>query len=86
MLKTKKNSLILASKRARGRERGCAFCKGKTTPKWEDYEKLTEYLSPRGRIIAAQFSGTCVKHQRILCRVIKQARHLALLPFVTKEE
>lgn len=86
MLKNKKNNLILASKRARGKERGCAFCKNKLLPRWEDYEKLREYLSPRGRIIAGQFSGTCVKHQRLLMAAIKQARHLALLPFTTQEE
>ena len=82
MIKKKKDS-ILAAKR-RGREKACAFCKGKTIPAWQDYEKLKEYLSPRGRIIASQFSGVCSKHQKRLSQAIKQARHLALLPFTAQ--
>ena len=61
----------------------CAFCESKTVPKWSDYEKLRAYLSVRGRIQSAKMSGTCVKHQKVLARAIKQARHLGLLPFVT---
>jgi small subunit ribosomal protein S18 len=82
MIKKKKDS-ILAAKR-RGKEKVCSFCKTKTVPVWQDYEKFSEYLSPRGRIIASQFSGVCSKHQRKLAQVIKQARHLALLPFTAQ--
>jgi len=68
----------------RGREKGCYFCKGKTDPKWQDYEKFYDFLSPRGRILAGVYTGVCAKHQRKLVDAIKQARHLALLPFVTQ--
>jgi len=80
--KSKKDSLLAA--KIRGREKGCSFCKNKSVPKWEDYEGLKEYLSPRGRIIAAQYSGVCVRHQRMLSGVIKHARHLGLMPFTTQ--
>jgi len=83
MIKKSKKDNILAAKR-RGREKGCAFCKNNTIPTWQDYEKLKEYLSARSRIVGAQFSGTCSRHQRKLMKVIKQARHLALLPFTTQ--
>jgi small subunit ribosomal protein S18 len=66
-------------------EKGCAFCKSKAVPRWEDSEKLREYLSVRGRILGSNISGVCVKHQRQLARAIKQARHLALLPFSASE-
>jgi len=82
MKKSKKDSLLMAKRK--GKERGCSFCKTKTIPKWEDYDKYREYLSPRSRILGGQFSGTCAKHQRKLVKAIKQARHLALLPFVTQ--
>jgi small subunit ribosomal protein S18 len=82
MKKSKKDSLLIAKRK--GRERGCLFCKTKTFPRWEDYEKYGEFLSPRGRIMGSQFTGVCAKHQRKLSKAIKQARHLALLPFVTK--
>jgi small subunit ribosomal protein S18 len=83
MIKKSKKETILAAKR-RGREKGCFYCKSNTNPDWTDYEKMREFLSPRSRIIAAQFSGICAKHQRKLSRAIKQARHLALLPFTTQ--
>jgi ribosomal protein S18 len=34
--------------------------------------------------VARQYSGVCARHQRKLVKVIKQARHLGLLPFTTK--
>jgi small subunit ribosomal protein S18 len=82
MKKNKRNSLLLA--RRRGKEKGCTFCKNKKLPRWEDYETYTDFLSPRGRILASQYTGVCAKHQRKLVKAIKQARHLALLPFVTQ--
>jgi small subunit ribosomal protein S18 len=82
MKKSKKDSLLIAKRK--GKEKGCMFCKTKTVPRWEDYEKFGEFLSPRGRIMASQYSGVCAKHQRKLSKAIKQARHLALMPFVTK--
>jgi small subunit ribosomal protein S18 len=83
MIKKSKKDNILAAKR-RGREKGCVYCKTKTTPNWQEYEKMREYLSARSRILGAQFSGVCANHQRKLVKALKQARHLALLPFTTK--
>ncbi|RLC35414.1 30S ribosomal protein S18 [Candidatus Shapirobacteria bacterium] len=71
--------------RKRARSNVCPFCKTKvTTIKWEDYESLKEYLSPRGRILPRSITGVCAKHQKLLTEAIKRARHLALLPFVVK--
>ena len=80
--KNKKDNMLAAKRR--GREKGCSFCKTNTAPTWQDYEKMREFLSARSRIVGAQFSGTCAKHQRKLVKAIKQARHLALLPFTTQ--
>ncbi len=67
------------------RSKECAFCKSKSEPVWNDPEKLKEYLSVRGRILPSQFTGVCVKHQKILAKAIKRARHLGLVPFVSLE-
>jgi small subunit ribosomal protein S18 len=67
------------------RSKECAFCKAKVEPVWSDVERLGEYLSARGRILSSQFTGVCVKHQKVLAREIKHARHLALLPFTSQE-
>jgi len=69
----------------RARSKECAFCKAKMEPVWSDIARLKEYLSPRGRILSSQYTGVCVRHQRKLARAIKQARHLALVPFTTQE-
>ncbi len=61
----------------------CFFCAGKVeTIDYKDPEKLRGYISDRGKIAPRRRTGTCAKHQRILARVIKRARHLALLPYV----
>lgn len=43
---------------------------------------LRRFLSDRGKIIPRRITGISSKNQRLLCRAIKRARHLALLPFV----
>ena len=61
----------------------CSFCAGKIEAiDYKDPEKLRSYISDRGKIEPRRRTGTCAKHQRILARAIKRARHLALLPYV----
>ena len=61
----------------------CFFCAGKIeTVDYKDPEKLRGYISEGGKIAPRRRTGTCAKHQRILARAIKRARHLALLPYV----
>jgi len=61
----------------------CAFCAGKyEVIDYKDQEKLGDYISDRGKIAPRRRTGTCAKHQRILARAIKRARHLALIPYV----
>ncbi len=67
------------------RSKECHFCKTATEPVWQEYEVLRDYLSSRGRILSSQYTGVCVRHQKGLARAIKQARHLALIPFTTQE-
>jgi small subunit ribosomal protein S18 len=42
---------------------------------------LEKYLSEQGYIVPRAKTGLSQKQQRQLARAIKQARHLALLPF-----
>lgn len=51
-----------------------------------DYKKpesLRQFVTSHGRIKPKRLTGLCTKHQRVLAREIKRARHLALLPFET---
>jgi small subunit ribosomal protein S18 len=49
---------------------------------YKDTARLSRYISERGKINPRRRSGTCAKHQRALANAIKQARMIALLPFV----
>ncbi len=61
----------------------CSFCAAKIeTVDYKDAEKLRTFISDRRKIVPRRRTGTCAKHQRILARAIKRARHLALLPYV----
>jgi len=61
----------------------CSFCAGKiATIDYKDPDKLRSFISDRGKVEPRRRTGTCAKHQRILARAIKRARHLALLPYV----
>ena len=79
-----------AEKRVR-RERGpfrnkiCRFCAEKVTAiDYKDLARLQKFITERGKMIPARISGTCATHQRTLARSIKQARFVALLPYVTE--
>jgi small subunit ribosomal protein S18 len=62
----------------------CSFCLTKTVPFYHDVAVLNRFVSDRGKIFSRSRSGVCAKHQRLLARAIKRARHLALLPFVNR--
>ncbi|OGE71520.1 30S ribosomal protein S18 [Candidatus Daviesbacteria bacterium RIFOXYD1_FULL_41_10] len=62
----------------------CHFCKTRTEPRYFDMQSLRRHLSDRGRIVPKMRTGTCAKHQRIVGREIKRARHLAILPFTIR--
>jgi small subunit ribosomal protein S18 len=51
---------------------------------YRDADTLRRFITDRGKILPRRITGTCPKHQRQLSTAIKQARILALLPFVEK--
>lgn len=74
--KKKEKKKIIARKRA------CRFCVDKEIP--IDYKMarfLGQYITERGRIVPRRMCGNCAFHQRRVVEAIKQARHLALIPY-----
>lgn len=64
------------------KKKACRFCKDKAfNLNYKDAKAIRPYLTERGRIVPRRISGTCAKHQRMVCREIKRARNLALIPF-----
>jgi len=67
------------------RRKYCKFCADKVIYiDYKDVDTLKNYITERGKILAARMTGTCARHQRELTTAIKRARNIALLPFAVK--
>ena len=62
----------------------CRFCVQKLKIDYKDSDTLRRFITERGKILPRRITGTCAKHQRALAVAIKQARIIALLPFVSE--
>lgn len=64
------------------RPRFCSFCaEGTTAIDYKQIDLLRRYVTDQGKIRGRRQTGTCARHQRMLSRAVKRARHMALLPF-----
>lgn len=73
----------MAFKKVRPHKKVCYFLKNNI--KYIDYknvEMLKQFIGATGKISTRRTTGTCAKHQRELAKAIKNARFMALLPFV----
>lgn len=62
--------------------RVCQFCTDHNAViDYKQADQLRRFISEDGKIRPRRQTGTCAKHQRLMARAIKRARHLALLPF-----
>ena len=50
---------------------------------YKDIELLTLFITDQGKILPRRATGVTVQQQRKLAKSIKQARILALFPFIT---
>lgn len=57
------------------------FTGNHTLPDYKDVDTLRRFITERAKIRPRRQTGLTSKHQRLLARQIKRARHLALLPF-----
>ena len=66
----------------RRRNRVCQFCvENAKSIDYKSVSLLRQYINERGRILPRRRTAACAKHQRMLSRAIKRARHVALLPY-----
>jgi len=62
--------------------RVCQFCTDHNAIiDYKQSEQLRRFITEDGKIRPRRQTGTCAKHQRLLARAIKRARHLALLQY-----
>jgi small subunit ribosomal protein S18 len=52
---------------------------------FKDLETLKQFITERGKILPRRITGVSYFYQKLLKKAIKQARHMALLPFVAEE-
>jgi small subunit ribosomal protein S18 len=65
------------------RRKVCTFCVDKVEAiDYKDTAKLRKFLTEKGKILPRRMTGVCAKHQRELAIAIKNARQMALLPYV----
>jgi small subunit ribosomal protein S18 len=68
------------------RRKICQFCHDHVREiDYKDASRfMKRFISDRGKIEPRRKTGTCAKHQRRLSVAIKQARHMALLPYTAE--
>jgi ribosomal protein S18 len=63
----------------------CYFCREKIDHiDYKDVAVLRKYMSDRAKIRARRVTGNCTQHQRQVAIAIRNAREMALLPYVGK--
>lgn len=61
----------------------CHFCTERVPyVDYKDVSLLRRYMSDRAKIRARRVTGNCPRHQRAVAIAIKNAREMALLPYV----
>jgi small subunit ribosomal protein S18 len=68
------------------RRKVCAFCVDHVIEiDYKDVSRLHRYLSDRAKIEPRRKTGVCARHQRRLGVALKNARHMALLPYTAAQ-
>ena len=71
-------------RRFRRRPRVCQFCADKSMKiDYKQQDLVKRFVDDQGKIRSRRETGNCAKHQRMVAKTVKQARHMALLPFVS---
>lgn len=73
-------------KKKRGKRRKiCKLCVDKVQHvDYKDVNRLSKYITERGKILPRRISGNCAHHQRQVTTAIKNARVIALLPYTVE--
>lgn len=68
----------------RMKKKVCQFCQDPATViDWKDVALLRKFMSDRAKIRSRRVTGNCPKHQREVAMAIKNAREMALLPYIS---
>ena len=57
----------------------CRLCENKINyVDFKDADLLKKFQTEKGRILPRRITGTCLRHQKMLCTAIKRARIVSL--------
>ena len=66
-------------------EHGCYFTKHNIRyVDYRDVHLLARFISPYGKMLSRRRSGLCAKYQRKVKKAVKNARYMALMPYIKK--
>ncbi len=69
----------------RVKKKVCYFCTERVEYiDYKDVSTLRRYMSDRAKIRSRRVSGNCPRHQREVAVAIKNAREVALLPYLSQ--
>ena len=68
----------------RKKKKICQMCAGKSID-YKDVPIILKYITEKGKIVNRRQSGACAKHQRDITLAVKRARHIAILPYTSKD-
>ena len=69
----------------RTKKKVCQFCTEKgTVVDYKDTALLRKFMSDRGKIRSRRVTGLTAKRQREIATAIKNAREMALLPYINR--
>lgn len=52
---------------------------------YKDVDRLDQFVDDGSRLRSRRRTRTCAKHQRMVTRAVKRARHVALLSFTAEQ-
>ena len=90
-IKLKISSRLLRKKlkkNSNSSKKHCRFLNNSELIKEIDYknpEFLLKFITERGKILPSRISGNSSKYQRMVCKEIKKARIMSLLPYSAVE-
>ena len=68
------------------RKKVCTLCHDKNfVLDYKNPEQLRKFINDKGKILHRRTTGACAKHQRDITLAIKRARHIAILPYASKD-
>jgi len=64
----------------------CSFCKEGKSVDYKDINMLRKYVSERGKIRSSRVTRLCGVCQRQVATAVKNAREMALLPYISQRK